>query len=51
MKTKMNSKAENVVFTTTARGIRLKEICYYEATSTLVRYYISLQADAQEHTE
>lgn len=47
----MKSKAENVVFATTARGKRLKEIRYYEATLTLTRYYISLQADAQEHTE
>lgn len=47
----MKSEAENFVFATTTRAIRLKEICYYEATSPLMRYYISLQADAQEHTE
>lgn len=47
----MKSEAENFVLATTARAIRLKEICYYKATSALMRYYISLQAHAQEHTE
>lgn len=42
----MKSEAKNFVFGTTARAIRLQEICYCEATSALMRYYISLRADA-----
>lgn len=45
-KKKKKNEAENFVFATTARAVRLKESCSYEATSALKRYYISLQADA-----
>lgn len=48
----MNKKrAENFVFGTTARTMGLEEICYCETTSALIKYYLSLQDDAQEHTE
>lgn len=43
----MKSEAENFILDTTARAIRLQEICCCEATSALMRYYTSLQADAQ----
>lgn len=45
----MKTGAKNFLFAMAARAI--KEIWYYEATSSLMRYYIPLQADAQEHTE
>lgn len=48
----MNKKrAENFVFGTTAGTMGLEEICYCEATSALMKYYLPLQDGAQEYTE